>query len=104
MHASPEAAVVRAWLERAARRAMALAAARGAALGLLVSALLVIAGAYGRSRSLTVGVSAALLVAGAAAGIALSRRRRIPQEIERSNPDSRNLILTADELLRELVR
>src|SRR6187549_2261485 len=97
MHVSPEATVVRTWLERAARRADSLGAARGASVGLLTAALLAIAGGFGNSRAWTVGISATLLVAGAIAGIAWARRRSIPRVLEQSNPASRNLIVTADE-------
>ena len=102
MHASPETGVVRAWMERASRRAAWLAAARGAAGGLFVAAALALAGAYGESRALTSGASAVMVVAGAAIGVAWSRRRSVPQAIERATPASRNLILTADEMLRDV--
>ena len=101
MHASPDAGAFRAWLDRASRRSTALAAAHGASIGLALAALLVLAGAPGRSRAWTIGISAALLVAGAILGVARARRRNLPQLIERANPDSRNVIVTADELLRQ---
>jgi len=104
MHASPDAALVRAWLSRAARRANTLAAVQGAAIGLLIAAMLMAFGALGSSRGITVGVSAFLLVAGALAGVIRGRRQSVPLALERAHPASRNLIVTADELIREMTK
>jgi len=96
------AATFRAFLERAARRVTLIAAAQGAAVGLGIAAVIALV-----ARTIRVSTTTALLIGalvvllGAAIGlvVAARRRRRIAMLVERGAPQSRNLIVTAAELM-----
>ncbi|MGH7467849.1 MAG: hypothetical protein ACRENP_07645 [Longimicrobiales bacterium] len=106
MHAWSEAAQLRAFLARVARRRTALAATQGAASALaFASAILLglsITGWWtGRPLGWLVIVSAGLLLLGTGLGALSSRvsRRRVALLVEARAPESRNLIVTAAELM-----
>jgi len=99
VHTSPDARSFAAFLARAHRRARAIAACRGAAIGLAIAAVLVIVGAHGESPAAALAGAATLATLGLVAGAATVPARRVPLTIEQRTPSSRNLIFTAAELL-----
>jgi hypothetical protein len=102
MRESPDARALRAFLARALRRATVLAALRGAAVALGIAGVLTLAGIL-PARSPGVALASALvaLAAGGSAGalIAARRSRHVTALIERRAPASRNLVITAAELV-----
>ena len=100
--ASEPTALFRAFLMRASRRLTAIAAAEGAAAGLGLAALIAFTAWLTRGSMITAfAIGATIVVLGAAAGfvIAMRRRRRVATLVERGAPQSRNLIVTAAELI-----
>ena len=90
------------FLARVARRLAWIAAAEGAALGLGVAALIAAAAWWGRGRVMQTAIAGVVLAAlGIALRIHLSSRRResIAGLVERRVPQSRNVIVTAAELI-----
>jgi hypothetical protein len=107
MNPWPEAAVVRAFLERAARRLGWIAAAQGAAAGLLLAVVSAAAAWWARwpiERTIVIG--AALALAGTALRWLLYRRQRpsVARLVERRAPACRNLLVTAEELMVQPTR
>jgi hypothetical protein len=97
---APEAAFT-ALLTKAARRSRRIAAARGAAVGLVVAALALAAGVLTRTPAWIAGAAAAVAaIAGGAIAIARqgSADAAAVRAIETRTPDSRNLVRTAFEL------
>ncbi|MEO7087028.1 MAG: hypothetical protein ABI442_13885 [Gemmatimonadaceae bacterium] len=97
-----DAAVVRDFLARGARRLAVLSAANGAAVGLTVALALALAGWPRRGSMGTgavVGVVAAIAGALISVFVSSGRRLKIAQSVEARAPESRNLLVTADELL-----
>jgi hypothetical protein len=103
VNAWPEAAAVERFLVRVRRRLAVLRAIEGAAVGLVVAALLVLAGT--RSNALL----AAVVLSVALVRVVLGDRwrfgwwrslPRIAERLERRTPVPRNLVVTASELLR----
>ena len=99
MHASPEAGRFAAFVDRATRRARWLAAVFAVAVALAASALIVFL-LGGRESAIA---SATVTLAFVAAAIAWTLRRtssnRVVSLVERRTPASRNLVLTAAEML-----
>jgi hypothetical protein len=90
------------FLARASRRVAWIAAAQGAAAGLVIALVMAIAGWPGRNTLvLSVGVGVGLAAAGAIAREFMRRRRapRVALAVERRAPQCRNHLVTADELL-----
>jgi hypothetical protein len=100
VNAQPDAGALRAFLDRASRRLAWIAAAEGAAGG-LVLAIVTMAVRWSRFGSLAVVIvfGVTLALAGAAVRIVWSRRRAgAAQLVERRAPQCRNLLITAAEL------
>jgi len=97
-----DAPAVTTFLERAAWRVVWIAAARGAAAGLGVALVLLVAGWLGRGSALAaVGAGAVLALAGSAMCVrAAGTRGRSPATlVEHRAPECRNLLVTAAELI-----
>jgi hypothetical protein len=102
MPAWPDGARVAAFLARARRRLAWLAAMRGAAIGLAFAALIVAAGwaAHGR-LSTALGLAAIALAASVGVAVAADRRGGgAALRLEARVPACRNIVVTADEILR----
>jgi hypothetical protein len=99
MTARPDATSVHAFLGRASWRVSWLAAAEGATVGLIVAALVALAGWPTRGAPAVV-VGAALVIAGVGIGVLLTRARRtgVAALVERRAPQCRNVVITANEL------
>jgi hypothetical protein len=99
MTARPDTGALRAFLARATRRLTWIAAAEGAAAG-LVAAILAIALRRPPSIADSIVVGLGLAVAGAATRILWLRQRnaRAAEMVERAAPQCRNLLITAAEL------
>jgi hypothetical protein len=98
---SPDAVVVRDFLDRAARRLRLIAAARGAAIGLTVAlgATLVVVALAGRdATSVVVGVGLGALGGLVGAFLGVTRTPAPAALVERRAPACRNVVLTAAEL------
>lgn len=98
----PDAVTLRVFLARVARRLLWRSIAEGAALGIAAAALLGLAG-WPAERSLGwhVGAAAALAIIGIIILLVLQHDvGTVAARIERRVPESRNLVLTADELAR----
>ncbi|MEP6494599.1 MAG: hypothetical protein ABJF01_18080 [bacterium] len=101
MNAPPDASALRAFLARVSRRLAWTTAAEGAAAGLVVALVLVMAGWPSRGAPAKAIAAAASL---AAAGMFVrwlfmrGRGERVALIVERRAPQCRNLVVTADEL------
>src|SRR5687767_10420555 len=97
-----DSAALRAFLSRTARRLMLIGAAEGAAAGLAVAAVVALALWWGRGRVMpTIIAGIALGTLGILARAPWWSRRpgRVASMVERRAPGSRNIVLTATELL-----
>jgi hypothetical protein len=97
-----DAAIIRDFLARAARRLTILSAARGAAIGLAIAGVLALVGWPGRAAptmQILVGLVIAVVGILISVVITLPARRQIAERIEGRTPEGRNLIVTANELL-----
>jgi hypothetical protein len=100
--ASSAGAAVQAFLARIARRVGWLAGVEGAAVGLIIAAI--VAAVIWRARgsivpALLLGGTLAVLGSVVALAITAGRRRRVALLVERRAPQCRNLVVTASELL-----
>jgi hypothetical protein len=97
----PDVPLVRAFLDRATRRLVWLAAGEGAVAGLLVALALTLLEPFHGSIEWTILGGVALTGAGAIvrAWYALRRRNHTAQRVERNAPECRNLLVTAAELI-----
>ena len=103
MPAWPDAPLVAAFLARATRRLKWLAVMRGAAVGFAI-ATPIIGGAWlvGGRLPLSLILAAAAIVASVAVALRMERRRRRAAcRLEGRVPESRNIIVTADEILQD---
>ena len=99
-----DSAALHAFLSRAARRLMLIGAAEGAAAGLVVAALISLALWWGRGRvAQTVIAGLALATLGILARAPWWSRRpaRVASVVERRASASRNIVLTATELMMQ---
>ena len=97
----PDASSLRAFLTKASRRVRGLYALRGASAGIIAGGLLIAANAAGESWALRTAVAALLAILGAAVSALLAPAAswQIVRNVERREARSRNLLLTATELL-----
>jgi hypothetical protein len=97
------AEVVSAFLARARRRMIGIAAIGGAGVGITIAIIITFAsldaGDADRARALLGVAAIAGAMAGALAAALLARRARAAREVERRTPLSRNLVLTAAEMI-----
>jgi hypothetical protein len=102
---SADSQVVQAFLQRAGRRMRAIALAEGAAIGLVAALIVAVLIATVRGAAgLPIVAAIALAVSGASAGAVITaqrmrRGRSIAAHVEARIPASRNVLLTAAELL-----
>jgi hypothetical protein len=101
MPESREAAAIRSALDRARRRVAIIGGTYGVAAGLILGAIVAATGRWLMPQAAWLSMFLVLLPAIAAAiGAVIGRRTDIARAIERATPESRNVIVTADELLR----
>jgi hypothetical protein len=106
MRAPPEAGRLAAFLARVARRRSSIAAAQGAAVGLASAAALLVSlwtvkPSHEPGWLLSIGAGLALLGTSTAMLGSRGSRRRIALLVEARAPQSRNLVVTAAELMEE---
>ena len=107
MTARPEA-TVREFLSRVRQRATLVASLEGATAGTIVAFVVALASlAFRRASPLSLGIAGAMIIALFAAARVLERWIRAPHIatlVERREPICRNLLITADELMRKDLR
>src|SRR5262245_44500908 len=104
MNAWPDAARVLSFLDAARRRLAIRTLIDGLAAGFVVAAIALIVAWLARWPALAAAVVAVIAFAVpliVAAGHARSQSRRVSSAVERRAPDCKNLLITADELMRD---